>query len=227
MITRGKSLKRDELIIGKRQEARGPTKIQNKPTIGARKAHISSKEEIYNLSSLFVNAHPPIIFNNDDLRRLLLPHDDALVVSAVIANFNVQSILIDNGSSTDILFISAFKKMKIGLDKLHPFHTPLVGFGGNMTHPLGWINLPITLGNEPHQTTVWQDFIVVDCPSLYNAILGWPTLGSIKAITSTYHLKMKFPTSTGTGEVQGDQRAAKQCFISAMKIETSSVPSAQ
>ncbi|GFS37177.1 hypothetical protein Acr_00g0050430 [Actinidia rufa] len=73
--------------------------------------------------------------------------------------------------------------------KLHPFHTPLIGFGGNTTHPLGWINLPITLGTEPHQITVWQDFIVVDCPSPYNAILGRPTLGGIKVITSTYHLK--------------------------------------
>ncbi|GFY81001.1 hypothetical protein Acr_01g0008100 [Actinidia rufa] len=86
------------------------------------------------------------------------------------------------------------RKMKVGPDKLHPFHTPPVGFGGNTTHPLGWINLPITLGTEPHQTTVWQDFVVVDCPSPYNAILGRPTLGGIKAITSTYHLKMKFPS---------------------------------
>ncbi|GFZ19866.1 hypothetical protein Acr_28g0005710 [Actinidia rufa] len=165
--------------------------------------------------------------SNDDLRGLHLPHDDALVVSAVIANFNVQRILIDNGSSADILFISAFERMKVGLDKLHPFHTPLIGFGGNTTHPLGWINLPITLRTEPHQTTVWQDFIVVDCPSPYNAILGRPTLGGIKAITSTYHLKVKFPTPMGIGEIKGDQKVARQCFISAMKVETSSVPSTQ
>ncbi|GFS37316.1 hypothetical protein Acr_00g0051350 [Actinidia rufa] len=155
----------------------------------ARSALRLAEEEIYNLSSLSVGDQTPITVSNDDLRGLHLPHDDALVVSAVIANFNVQRILIDNGSSADILFISAFERMKIGQDKLHPFHTPLIGFGGNTTHPLGWINLPIILGTEPHQTTVWQDFIVVDCPSPYNAILGRPTLGRIKAITSTYHLK--------------------------------------
>ncbi|XP_057481960.1 uncharacterized protein LOC130768867 [Actinidia eriantha] len=102
-----------------------------------RNAHSMAKEEIYNLSSPFVDTHLPITFNNDDLRGLHLPHDDALVVSAVITNFNVQRILVDNGSLADILFISAFNRMKIGLDKLHPFHTPLVGFGGNTTHPLG------------------------------------------------------------------------------------------
>ncbi|GFZ00949.1 hypothetical protein Acr_14g0005840 [Actinidia rufa] len=186
----------------------------------ARSAHGPADEEVYNLSSPFVADQTPITFSNDDLRGVHLPHDDALVVSAVIANFNVQRILIDNGSSADILFISAFEKMKVGPDKLHPFHTPLVEFGGNKTHPLGWINLPITLGTEPHQTTVWQDFIVVDCPSPYNAILGRPTLGRIKAITSTHHLKMKFPTLTGIGEVKGDQKVARQCFISAMKVGT-------
>ncbi|GFY94437.1 hypothetical protein Acr_09g0008830 [Actinidia rufa] len=130
----------------------------------ARSAFRSTEEEIYNLSSPCVGDQPPITFSNDDLRGLHLPHDDALMVSAVIANFNVQRILIDSGSSADILFISAFEKNKIGLDKLHPFHTPLIGFGGNTTHPLGWINLPIILGTEPHQTTVWQDFIVGGLP---------------------------------------------------------------
>ncbi|GFS37189.1 hypothetical protein Acr_00g0050520 [Actinidia rufa] len=137
----------------------------------ARSAFRSIEEEVYNLSSPCASDQPPITFSSDDLRGLHLPHDDALVVSAVIANFNVQRILIDSG---------------------------------NTTHPLGWINLPITLGTEPQQTTVWQEFIVVDCPSPYNSILGRPTLGRFKAITSTYHLKMKFPTLTGIGETAGD-----------------------
>ncbi|GFY99208.1 hypothetical protein Acr_13g0006090 [Actinidia rufa] len=135
-----------------------------------RNANGRADEEVYNLSSSAVDILPPITFNNDDLRGLHFPHDDALVVSAFIANFNVQRILVDNRSSADILFISAFDKMKIGLDKLHPFHTPL-------------------------------DFIMVDCPSPYNAILGRLTLGRTRAITSTYHLKMKFPTSTRIGEI--------------------------
>ncbi|GFZ01039.1 hypothetical protein Acr_14g0006740 [Actinidia rufa] len=165
----------------------------------ARKSNTRADEEVYNLSSI-VDIPPPITFNNDDLRGLHFPYDDALVVSAVIANFNLQRILIDNGSSADILFILAFERMKIGLEKLHPFHTSLVSFGGNMTHPLGWIKLSVTLGIKPHQVTVWQDFIVVDCPLPYNAILGRPTLGGTRAITSTYHLKMKFSTLTRVGE---------------------------
>ncbi|GFS32204.1 hypothetical protein Acr_00g0021330 [Actinidia rufa] len=133
-----------------------------------------AEEEVYNLSSPTAGSHLPITFTNDDLRGLHVPHDDVLVISAIIANFNVQRILVDNWSLVDILFISAFDKIKIELDKLHPFHTPLVEFGGNTTYLLRWINLPVTLGEEPHQTTVWQDFIMVDCSSPYNAILRSP-----------------------------------------------------
>ncbi|GFZ19195.1 hypothetical protein Acr_27g0009340 [Actinidia rufa] len=118
------------------------------PNSPERSARGPADEEVYNLSSPFVAGQTPITFNNDDLRGVHLPHDDALVVSTVIANFNVQRILIDNGSSADILFISAFEKMKVGPDKLHPFHTPLIGFGGNTTHPLGMDQLTNNPGNR-------------------------------------------------------------------------------
>ena len=98
----------------------------------------------------WTEAHQPITFTNDDLRGLHLPHDDALIVSSTIANFNIQRILVDNRSFVDILFISAFDKMKIGRDRLHPFYTSLVEFGGSTTHPLRWIKLPVTLGMEPY-----------------------------------------------------------------------------
>ena len=100
-----------------------------------RKRHARSdngrdEKEVCNLSSPAARTHQPITFTNDDLRGLHLPHDDTLVISATIANFNVQRILVDSGSYADILFISAFDKIKIGRDKLHPFHTPLGGLGG-------------------------------------------------------------------------------------------------
>ena len=75
----------------------------------AKKA-IGRAEEVYNLYPTTAT-HLPISFTNDDLRGIHLPHDDVLLVIVVIANFNVQRILIDNGSSTDILFILTFDKM--------------------------------------------------------------------------------------------------------------------
>ena len=62
------------------------------------------------------------------------------------------------------------------------------------------------------QLTRQLDFLVVDCPSSYNVIIGRPTLNKWKATTSTYCLKVKFPTDNGVGEVKGDQVLARECY---------------
>ena len=50
-------------------------------------------------------------------------------------------------------------------------------------------------------------------------IIGMPTLNSWKAITSTYHLLVKFPTEYGIGQVQGDQLAARECYLAMMALD--------
>ncbi|GFZ03496.1 hypothetical protein Acr_16g0001200 [Actinidia rufa] len=54
----------------------------------AKSASRQAEKEVYNFSSLTAEVHQPITFTNDDLRGLHLPHDDALVISTTIANFN-------------------------------------------------------------------------------------------------------------------------------------------
>ena len=56
------------------------------------------------------------------------------------------------------------------------------------------------------------DFLVVDCPTSYNVIIGRPTLNKWKAATSTYYLKVKFPTDEGIREVKGDQVLARKRY---------------
>ena len=60
---------------------------------------------------------------------------------------------------------------------------------------------------------------MVDCSSAYNAILGRPTLNSWRAITSTYHLMIKFPTDYGVGELRGNQVAAHECYVAMMEMD--------
>lgn len=66
------------------------------------------------------------------------------------------------------------------------------------------------------------DFLVVDCPSAYNAILRRPELNRFKAIMSTYHLLMHFSMKKGIGEVSGDQVIARECYMASLKGESSS-----
>ena len=62
-------------------------------------------------------------------------------------------------------------------------------------------------------------FLIVDCSFSCNAILGHPTLNSWKAVTSTFHLMIKFPTEHGVGEVKGDQVAACECYIAMLEMD--------
>ena len=51
---------------------------------------------------------PAIVFMDRDARRLHYPHDDAIVITLVIVNYTTRRVLIDNGSSVDILYYPAF-----------------------------------------------------------------------------------------------------------------------
>ena len=62
---------------------------------------------------------------------------------------------------------------------------------------MGIITFPVVVGSYPQLITKEVNFLVVDCSFLYNAIIGRPTLNSWKAMTSTNHLSIKFPTEYG------------------------------
>ena len=62
-------------------------------------------------------------------------------------------------------------------------------------------------------------FLVINCSSAYNAILERPTLNSWKAVISTYHLMIKFPTDYGVGELRGNQVAARECYVAMMEMD--------
>ena len=120
------------------------------------------------------------------------PHNDAIVVRAQVANNMVRRVIIDNGSSTDILFKEALDRMDVSEIHPTPVKTPLFGFAGECVYTEGSINLLVTFGHEGGaQITRLVNFLIVDRPSAHNAIIGRPTLNKLRAVTSTYHLLVK------------------------------------
>ena len=109
--------------------------------------------------------------------------------------------------------------MRIEGERLVPTNTSLVGFGGTRVFPLGAVILLVTVGDYLQQITKDVTFLVVNCLSAYNAMLGCPTLNSWKAVTLTYHLMIKFPTKYGVGEVHGDQVAVRECYIAMLEMD--------
>ena len=174
----------------------------------ARKAHLRSirsgdVDEVQAVSKL-PRLDTSITFSDSDLEGSQYPHHDPLVIKVVVANKTVHRVLVDNGSSADIIFASSFYKMGIGREKLEPVSTRLRGFSGEKVLPLGSIKLVLTLGDPPCQATTTARFLVVDAPSAYNMLLGRPSLNALKAVPSVYHMMIKFPTISGVGMVRGD-----------------------
>ena len=84
---------------------------------------------------------------------------------------------------------------------------------------VGTIMLPRVVGAYPQQVTRNVNFLIIDCSLSYNAIIGRPTLNNWKAVTSTYHLSVMFPTEYGVGEVQGDQLAARKYYLAMLAMD--------
>ena len=90
-----------------------------------------------------------ITFCGDDARGIHQPHDDALVVTMTIAGFITRLVLIDNGSSTDIIYFSTYQQMKIDKEQLRLINIPLVGFTGDKVNPSKVVSLMIEAGTYP------------------------------------------------------------------------------
>ncbi|XP_075669692.1 uncharacterized protein LOC142639385 [Castanea sativa] len=188
----------------------------------ARKTYLRTVQSVQSTSSLLEGTRrdsPNIGFSKEEARRLHHPHDDALMVSIQAGEYNIHRVLVDNGSSEDILYYPAFQQMGIAKERLIPTSTPLVGFGGTTVYPLGTVTLVVTVGDYLQQITKDVSFLVVDYSSAYNDILGRPTLNAWKTVTSTYHLMIKFPTESGVGELRGNQVAARECYVAMMEMD--------
>ena len=92
-------------------------------------------------------------------------------MSVIIAKYDIKRILVDNESSTNVLFYDAFQKMNM-LDRLKQAGTLLVRFSGDPVAVEGQITLPVITEKEPHWSTVQLIFLVIKIPSAYNVIFG-------------------------------------------------------
>ncbi|XP_075636709.1 uncharacterized protein LOC142608943 [Castanea sativa] len=162
------------------------------------------------------NDEPDIFFSKRDGRSFRQPHDDPLVIMLRVKEFNIHRMLIDNRSSTDIIYLPAFQQMNLDKKRIRLFTLPLASFTGDRVILRGIVTLTVIVGTYPVLVTKNIDFFIVDCPSTYNIILGRLALNRLIAATLTYYLKVKFSTTHGVREIRGDQVLARECYQAAL-----------
>ena len=87
-----------------------------------------------------------ISFSDSDLTDVQLPHNDPLVVTLRIGNYDVERILIDQGSFAEVMYQDLYTKLGMGEVELSSFTSPIFGFSGELVVPLGKAVLPVLAG---------------------------------------------------------------------------------
>ncbi|XP_059654596.1 uncharacterized protein LOC132301355 [Cornus florida] len=110
-------------------------------------------------------------FCDGDLSRVQLPHEDPLVISLLVENCMIKRVLIDPGSSANIITKTVFEQLKIPLSSIRPTSSPLMGFDGTKVDHLGVIDLSVTVA----KWTLKKNFILTEIHHSYNLIMerGW------------------------------------------------------
>uniref|UniRef100_A0A803PIF5 Uncharacterized protein n=1 Tax=Cannabis sativa TaxID=3483 RepID=A0A803PIF5_CANSA len=115
--------------------------------------------------------------------------------------------------------------MGLTLEDLEPCKQLVYSFSRAGIAPCGKVKLPLTIGTTPKQTTIMATFIVVDVKSPYNMMLGRLAFYDLRAISSVYHLSIKFPTMAGISYFLGNQEKPHKCYNASLSLakKTSSI----
>ncbi|XP_074300187.1 uncharacterized protein LOC141631412 [Silene latifolia] len=155
---------------------------------------------------------PAIAFDEEDIHDSQ-EHHDALIITLSMVNCTVRKVLVDTDSSVNLIMLKTIENMGFSEKDLQKKTIPLVGFSGETTNSLGEIMIPTYAGGINKQVR----YLFIDGPFTYNVILGRPWLHLMKAVPSTYHQCVKFPTPWGIEKIRGDQEEAKGCYKKALK----------
>ncbi|XP_070032418.1 uncharacterized protein [Nicotiana tomentosiformis] len=150
-------------------------------------------------------AEDDITFTEENAYRLLLPHNDTLVISLNVLDFKIKRVLVYPGSSGNIIQWRVLEQAKltgsiISATKL------LAGFNLASVTTRGEILFPTNAEGVMKMTL----FEVVDGDMGYNIILGRPWLHEMRVVPSTYHQLLKFSMPEGIKQKKGDQLATRE-----------------
>ena len=148
-------------------------------------------------------------FSDEDKVGTIQPHDDALVITLRIGGYDVKRVMVDQGNAAEIMYPDLYKGLSLRAEDLTPYSSPLVSFEGKIIILKGQIRLPVQTGSE----TVEVDFIVVDAYSPYTAIVARPWFHTLGAVSSTMHLKLKYPSEGQIEKILADQAIDRKSVV--------------
>ena len=75
-------------------------------------------------------------------------HEDPFLITLQLDHYITKKILIDTGASVNVLFRSAWKRLRRGSNKLIQDHEPLISFSGDVVQPLSSNSFGVSLEGQ-------------------------------------------------------------------------------
>ncbi|KAG4935918.1 hypothetical protein JHK85_050837 [Glycine max] len=123
---------------------------------------------------------PPITLTDRDFKGINpVNQDDLVVVFIIIENFMVSKVLIDQGSSTDILYYKTFQRLKVSPDTIHPHTGPLLSFAGKRVETRGYVDLMTTFDQGKLSRSFTIRYLLIDVDTSYFALINRKTLNEL------------------------------------------------
>ncbi|XP_059631063.1 uncharacterized protein LOC132273954 [Cornus florida] len=156
-----------------------------------------------------------ISFDRTDLLRVQIPHEDPLVISLTVAECLVRIVLIDPGSSVNIMLRDIFDRLEIKPDRLKSTRNPLLGFDGKRVEPIGTVEVAV----HAAERVLMETFVVVEIHPSFNLLMGRGWIHRVQGVPSTLYQVMRCLGLDGAKviDIHGDQVAAKECYSVTLK----------
>jgi len=170
-----------------------------------------------------------ITWNIRDHPKLMpIPGSYVLVLDPTFIgpNINVRfsKVLIDNGSSINIMYADTMRKLGITENMLQATRTTFHGIvPGISCEPIGKVRVDVLFGTRDNCQTENLEFEVVNLESAYHALLGRPALNKFMASCHISYLKMKLPGLNGVITIARDFRCSIECASAGSNLAESLV----
>jgi len=157
----------------------------------------------------------PITFDREDHPdKVVAPGVYPLVVDPIIVNTRLSKVLMDGGSSLNIIYLETLDLLGINRGRLQPsaggFHGVVPG---KKALPVGRIDLPVCFGTAANFRKETLTFEVVGFQGTYHAIIGRLGYAKFMAIPNYTYLKLKMPGPKGVITVSSSFEHAYECDV--------------
>jgi hypothetical protein len=155
----------------------------------------------------------PITFDQGDHPDCVpSPGRYPLVVDPVIGNARLTKVLMDGGSSLNIIYAETLGLLGVDLSTIRAGAAPFHGIvPGKRVLPLSQLDLPICFGTPSNFRKETLTFEVVGFRGTYHAVLGRPCYAKFMVVPNYTYLKLKMRGPNGIITVGSTYRHAYEC----------------